>query len=137
MPERETLFNTLANNREIINQQKKRLNQLVDGLQQLRLYNHTPQWSLPSDVSSQSSTHRCALSECGRTSVHWGIGAVILTRFTCGCERTLLSDTCVTLVRFLALSDPLFLCLFLFLERGERRERDIRPLPLTRPHLGT
>ncbi|XP_024417826.2 nuclear pore complex protein Nup214 isoform X2 [Desmodus rotundus] len=57
VPERETLFNTLANNREIINQQKKRLNQLVDGLQQLRLYNHTPQWSLPSDVSSQSSTH--------------------------------------------------------------------------------
>ncbi|KAM5328538.1 nuclear pore complex protein Nup214 isoform 2-T2 [Glossophaga mutica] len=57
VPERETLFNTLANNREIINQQKKRLNHLVDSLQQLRLYNHTPQWSLPSDVSSQSSTH--------------------------------------------------------------------------------
>ncbi|XP_054440189.1 nuclear pore complex protein Nup214 isoform X2 [Pteronotus mesoamericanus] len=57
VPERETLFNTLANNREIINQQKKRLNHLVDSLQQLRLYNHTPQWSLPSDVSSQRRTH--------------------------------------------------------------------------------
>ncbi|XP_058380294.1 nuclear pore complex protein Nup214 isoform X2 [Diceros bicornis minor] len=57
MPERETLFNTLANNREIINQQRKRLNHLVDSLQQLRLYNQTSQWSLPSDVSSQSSTH--------------------------------------------------------------------------------
>ncbi|XP_045877969.1 nuclear pore complex protein Nup214 isoform X2 [Meles meles] len=57
VPERETLFNTLANNREIINQQRKRLNHLVDSLQQLRLYNQTSQWSLPSDVSSQSSTH--------------------------------------------------------------------------------
>ncbi|XP_044899295.1 nuclear pore complex protein Nup214 isoform X3 [Felis catus] len=57
VPERETLFNTLANNREIINQQRKRLNQLVDSLQQLRLYNQTSQWSLPSDVSSQSSPH--------------------------------------------------------------------------------
>ncbi|XP_047554722.1 nuclear pore complex protein Nup214 isoform X1 [Lutra lutra] len=56
VPERETLFNTLANNREIINQQRKRLNHLVDSLQQLRLYNQTSQWSLPSDVSSQSST---------------------------------------------------------------------------------
>ncbi|XP_036892290.1 nuclear pore complex protein Nup214 isoform X2 [Sturnira hondurensis] len=57
VPERETLFNTLANNREIINQQKKRLNLLVDSLQQLRLYNHTPQWGLPSGVPPQSSTH--------------------------------------------------------------------------------
>lgn len=60
VPERETLFNTLANNREIINQQRKRLNHLVDSLQQLRLYNQTSQWSLPSVVPSQSSTHRCA-----------------------------------------------------------------------------
>uniref|UniRef100_A0A8C0LIB8 Nucleoporin 214 n=1 Tax=Canis lupus dingo TaxID=286419 RepID=A0A8C0LIB8_CANLU len=56
VPERETLFNTLANNREIINQQRKRLNHLVDSLQQLRLYNQTSQWSLPSDVTSQSGT---------------------------------------------------------------------------------
>ncbi|XP_048821751.1 nuclear pore complex protein Nup214 isoform X2 [Lagopus muta] len=55
VPERETLFNTLANNREIINQQKKRLNQLVNSLQQLRLYNQTSQWSVPSDTSSFSS----------------------------------------------------------------------------------
>uniref|UniRef100_K7FJM7 Nuclear pore complex protein Nup214 n=1 Tax=Pelodiscus sinensis TaxID=13735 RepID=K7FJM7_PELSI len=55
VPERETLFNTLANNREIINQQRKRLNHLVDSLQQLRLYNQTSQWSMPSDTSSLSS----------------------------------------------------------------------------------
>ncbi|XP_069729275.1 nuclear pore complex protein Nup214 isoform X1 [Phaenicophaeus curvirostris] len=52
VPERETLFNTLANNREIINQQRKRLNHLVNSLQQLRLYNQTSQWSVPSDTSS-------------------------------------------------------------------------------------
>ncbi|XP_007651481.1 nuclear pore complex protein Nup214 isoform X2 [Cricetulus griseus] len=57
VPERETLFNTLANNREIINQQRKRLNHLVDSLQQLRLYNQTPPWNLPSTLSTQSSTH--------------------------------------------------------------------------------
>ncbi|XP_053415288.1 nuclear pore complex protein Nup214 isoform X3 [Nycticebus coucang] len=57
VPERETLFNTLANNREIINQQRKRLNHLVDSLQQLRLYNQTSPWSLPSAVPSQSSTN--------------------------------------------------------------------------------
>lgn len=60
VPERETLFNTLANNREIINQQRKRLNHLVDSLQQLRLYNQTSQWGLPLDAPSQSGTHRCA-----------------------------------------------------------------------------
>ncbi|XP_051836173.1 nuclear pore complex protein Nup214 isoform X2 [Antechinus flavipes] len=56
VPERETLFNTLANNREIINQQRKRLNHLVDSLQQLRLYNQTSQWSIPNESPSQSST---------------------------------------------------------------------------------
>ncbi|XP_023556081.1 nuclear pore complex protein Nup214 isoform X3 [Octodon degus] len=56
VPERETLFNTLANNREIINQQRKRLNHLVDSLQQLRLYNQTFQWSLPLAVPAQSTT---------------------------------------------------------------------------------
>ncbi|KAM8796706.1 nuclear pore complex protein Nup214 [Eudromia elegans] len=55
VPERETLFNTLANNREIINQQRKRLNQLVNSLQQLRLCNQTSQWSTPRDTSSLSS----------------------------------------------------------------------------------
>ncbi|XP_010157597.1 PREDICTED: nuclear pore complex protein Nup214, partial [Eurypyga helias] len=55
VPERETLFNTLANNREIISQQRKRLNQLMNSLQQLRLYNQTSQWSVPSDPSSLSS----------------------------------------------------------------------------------
>ncbi|XP_045431111.1 nuclear pore complex protein Nup214 isoform X2 [Pipistrellus kuhlii] len=56
VPERETLFNTLANNREIISQQRKRLNGLVDSLQQLRLYNHAPQWRLPPGAPSQSSS---------------------------------------------------------------------------------
>ncbi|XP_072488845.1 nuclear pore complex protein Nup214 isoform X2 [Notamacropus eugenii] len=56
VPERETLFNTLANNREIINQQRKRLNHLVDSLQQLRLYNQTSQWSIPNESPSQSNT---------------------------------------------------------------------------------
>lgn len=56
VPERETLFNTLANNREIINQQRKRLNHLVDSLQQLRLYKQTSPWSRGLDAPSQSST---------------------------------------------------------------------------------
>ncbi|XP_033614947.1 nuclear pore complex protein Nup214 isoform X2 [Fukomys damarensis] len=56
VPERETLFNTLANHREIINQQRKRLNHLVDSLQQLRLYNQTFQWSLPLATPAQTST---------------------------------------------------------------------------------
>lgn len=55
VPERETLFNALANNREIINQQRKRLNHLVNSLQQLRLYNQTSQWSVPSDTSLNSA----------------------------------------------------------------------------------
>ncbi|XP_071430204.1 nuclear pore complex protein Nup214 isoform X2 [Pithys albifrons albifrons] len=55
VPERETLFNTLANNREIINQQRKRLNHLVNSLQQLRLYNQTSQWSVPGDTSLGSA----------------------------------------------------------------------------------
>ncbi|XP_008823886.1 nuclear pore complex protein Nup214 isoform X2 [Nannospalax galili] len=55
VPERETLFNTLANNREIINQQRKRLNHLVDSLQKLRLYNQTSSWSLPSTFVNQST----------------------------------------------------------------------------------
>ncbi|XP_008055642.1 nuclear pore complex protein Nup214 [Carlito syrichta] len=57
VPERETLFNTLANNREIINQQRKRLSHLADSLQQLRLYNQTSTWTLPLAVPSQNSTH--------------------------------------------------------------------------------
>ncbi|XP_066466849.1 nuclear pore complex protein Nup214 [Tiliqua scincoides] len=54
VPERETLFNTLTNNREIIYQQRKRLKNLVDSLQQLRLYNQTNKWSLSSESSSPS-----------------------------------------------------------------------------------
>ncbi|XP_073909073.1 nuclear pore complex protein Nup214 isoform X3 [Castor canadensis] len=57
VPERETLFNTLANNREIINQQRKRLNHLVDSLRQLRLYNQTSPWNLPSALPTQNSTN--------------------------------------------------------------------------------
>ncbi|XP_066436303.1 nuclear pore complex protein Nup214 isoform X2 [Eleutherodactylus coqui] len=49
--DRETLFNTLANNREIINQQWQRLNQLMESLYQLRLYNCTSQWSVTNEES--------------------------------------------------------------------------------------
>lgn len=66
VPERETLFNTLANHREIINQQRKRLNHLVDSLQQLRLYNQTSQWHVPSDTSSHSSAQRCVSEKKNR-----------------------------------------------------------------------
>ncbi|XP_043914125.1 nuclear pore complex protein Nup214 [Protopterus annectens] len=48
-PEREILFHTLANNKEIINQQRQRLDKLVKNLHHLRLYNQTSQWSMPSD----------------------------------------------------------------------------------------
>ncbi|KAM8801424.1 nuclear pore complex protein Nup214 [Rhynchonycteris naso] len=57
VPERETLFNTLANNREIINQQRKRLNHLVGSLQQLQLYVHTTQRSFCASLQPQSSIH--------------------------------------------------------------------------------
>ncbi|XP_026568337.1 nuclear pore complex protein Nup214 isoform X2 [Pseudonaja textilis] len=52
VPERETLFNALTNNREIINQQRKRLKKLVDGLYELRLYNHVTQWNASAPASS-------------------------------------------------------------------------------------
>ncbi|XP_028570144.2 nuclear pore complex protein Nup214 isoform X2 [Podarcis muralis] len=55
VPERETLFNALTNNREIIDQQLKRLKNLVGSLQELRLYNQTPRWSLSTTTSSSSS----------------------------------------------------------------------------------
>ncbi|XP_063000539.1 nuclear pore complex protein Nup214 isoform X2 [Elgaria multicarinata webbii] len=55
VPERETLFNALTNNREIINQQRKRLKNLVDSLQELRLYNHAAPWKLSAPASSHSS----------------------------------------------------------------------------------
>ncbi|XP_075041342.1 LOW QUALITY PROTEIN: nuclear pore complex protein Nup214-like [Mixophyes fleayi] len=55
VPERETLFNTLANNQEIINQQKQRLHQLVESLQQLRLYNQISKWNVPSEEFTNRS----------------------------------------------------------------------------------
>lgn len=70
VPERETLFNTLANNREIINQQRKRLNHLVDSLQQLRLYNQTSPWNRPSTLSTQSDTPRYA-EDCWWAGRRW------------------------------------------------------------------
>uniref|UniRef100_A0A8C5WI73 Nuclear pore complex protein Nup214 n=1 Tax=Leptobrachium leishanense TaxID=445787 RepID=A0A8C5WI73_9ANUR len=75
VPESERLFNTLANNQEIISQQKQQLNQLVDSLQQLRLYNQESEWSVSrapqrygsnADVSS-SAFHR--RSEVIRTNL--------------------------------------------------------------------
>lgn len=41
VPGRESLFNTLANNLYIINQQKTRLDQLVKELTSMLLYNNT------------------------------------------------------------------------------------------------
>ncbi|XP_041098678.1 nuclear pore complex protein Nup214 [Polyodon spathula] len=55
VPERESLFNTLANNRDIISQQRQKLAQIVNNLQELRLYNKTSQWRVPSEPSTLSS----------------------------------------------------------------------------------
>ncbi|CAI9623762.1 unnamed protein product, partial [Staurois parvus] len=52
VPQRETLFNTLASHQEIINQQRQRLNQLVTKLQDLALYNQTSQWSVQIEAST-------------------------------------------------------------------------------------
>ncbi|XP_070614586.1 LOW QUALITY PROTEIN: nuclear pore complex protein Nup214 [Erythrolamprus reginae] len=55
VPERETLFNALTNNREIINQQRKRLKKLVDSLYELRLYNQVAPWNASPPGSSHTS----------------------------------------------------------------------------------
>ncbi|XP_063292584.1 nuclear pore complex protein Nup214 isoform X1 [Pelobates fuscus] len=55
VPERQSLFHTLVNNREIINHQQRQLKQLVDKLQQLRLYKQLSQWSIPSEDTSNKS----------------------------------------------------------------------------------
>ncbi|XP_058015630.1 nuclear pore complex protein Nup214 isoform X2 [Ahaetulla prasina] len=55
VPERETLFNALTNNREIINQQRKRLKKLVDNLYELRLYNRVTPWNASAPGSSPTS----------------------------------------------------------------------------------
>ncbi|XP_040208998.1 nuclear pore complex protein Nup214 isoform X2 [Rana temporaria] len=52
VPQRETLFNTLASHQEIISQQRQRLNQQVDKLQELGLYNQTSQWTVQMDSSN-------------------------------------------------------------------------------------
>ncbi|XP_068104960.1 nuclear pore complex protein Nup214 isoform X2 [Hyperolius riggenbachi] len=54
VPQRETLFNTLANNQEIINQEKRRLNQLIGNMQKLGLYNQTSQWRIEEDSANRS-----------------------------------------------------------------------------------
>lgn len=101
VPERETLFNTLANNREIINQQRKRLNQLVNSLQQLRLYNQTSQWSVPSDTSSLSSAQRYVkhefLSGVDTPSLLPPVMCILQRMMFCGCgmggQEVLKNDT--------------------------------------------
>ncbi|XP_073486415.1 nuclear pore complex protein Nup214 isoform X2 [Aquarana catesbeiana] len=52
VPQRETLFNTLASHQEIISQQRQLLNQLVAQLQELRLYNQTSQLTIQIDTSN-------------------------------------------------------------------------------------
>ncbi|XP_026111257.1 nuclear pore complex protein Nup214-like isoform X3 [Carassius auratus] len=54
-PEREALFATLANNLDIINQQKQRLDRLESDLHKLRLYRGTSVWSFTSQTPSTHS----------------------------------------------------------------------------------
>ncbi|XP_069774712.1 nuclear pore complex protein Nup214-like isoform X2 [Narcine bancroftii] len=49
LPEREVLFNALASHHEIINQQDKKINELINSLQNLRIYNQTSRWCMPND----------------------------------------------------------------------------------------
>ncbi|XP_028829135.1 nuclear pore complex protein Nup214 isoform X2 [Denticeps clupeoides] len=53
IPQRETLFTTLANNLDIINQQKQKLDHLERDLQSLRLYNKTSTWSRTCSTTSE------------------------------------------------------------------------------------
>ncbi|XP_055056239.2 nuclear pore complex protein Nup214 isoform X1 [Misgurnus anguillicaudatus] len=55
VPEREALFTALVNHLDIINQQKHRLDQLINDLHKLRLYRRTSVWSYPSQTSSTPS----------------------------------------------------------------------------------
>ncbi|KAL2100309.1 hypothetical protein ACEWY4_004703 [Coilia grayii] len=55
VPERHVLFNALANNLEIITQQKLKLEQLLRDLHSLRLYNKTAVWTTPSLAPSTPS----------------------------------------------------------------------------------
>ncbi|GCB66502.1 hypothetical protein scyTo_0013582, partial [Scyliorhinus torazame] len=54
LPEREVLFNALASHHEIITQQDKKINELINSLQNLRIYNQTSKWCVPSDTCLQS-----------------------------------------------------------------------------------
>ncbi|KAI4888848.1 hypothetical protein NFI96_017371, partial [Prochilodus magdalenae] len=56
VPEREALYTSLANNMDIINQQKQKLDHLVKDLHSLRLYNKTSTWSAPSQPESAPSS---------------------------------------------------------------------------------
>ena len=58
IPERHVLFNALANNLEIITQQKLKLDQLLRDLHSLRLYNKTAAWTAPRRPSSTPSEQR-------------------------------------------------------------------------------
>lgn len=55
IPEREALFAALANNLDIINQQKQRLDRLESDLHKLRLYRGTSVWSFTSQTPSTPS----------------------------------------------------------------------------------
>lgn len=57
-PEREALFAALANNLDIINQQKQRLDRLESDLHKLRLYRGTSVWSFTSQTPSTPSRQR-------------------------------------------------------------------------------
>ncbi|XP_067881346.1 nuclear pore complex protein Nup214-like [Heterodontus francisci] len=54
LPEREVLFNALSSHHEIINQQDKKIDELINSLQNLRIYNQTSKWCVPDDKCLQS-----------------------------------------------------------------------------------
>ncbi|XP_078407404.1 uncharacterized protein nup214 [Cetorhinus maximus] len=54
LPEREVLFNALSSHHEIITQQDKRIDELINSLQNLRIYNQTSKWCMPNDKCLQS-----------------------------------------------------------------------------------
>ncbi|XP_041050399.1 nuclear pore complex protein Nup214 [Carcharodon carcharias] len=54
LPEREVLFNALSSHHEIITQQDKKIDELINSLQNLRIYNQTSKWCVPNDKCLQN-----------------------------------------------------------------------------------
>lgn len=71
VPEREALFTALVNHLDIINQQKHRLDHLMNDLHKLRLYRRTSVWSYPSQTSSTPSEERWDLQRQSSLETFW------------------------------------------------------------------